>query len=94
MLKKSLIALGIAIIGIAGASSAALAGQGRASGYDPLWWNGPAGYDHTDLFENRGYRGGYGPSYSKRSGCQVYERNFLRTGKDYWLRKYEICKAG
>lgn len=95
MLKQSIIALSICAICVAGASTAAFAGKGgHKGGYDPLWWNGPAGYDHTDLFEKRGYRGGYGPSYSKRGDCGYFERKYVRTGLKIWLRKFEVCVAG
>lgn len=95
MLNKTIIALGLGLMAVGAMQAPAQAGGAIRGGYDPLWWNGPAGYNYTDLFESKGYLSpSFGPSYSRRGGCAQYERNYLDTGKRIWLRKYELCRAG
>ncbi len=90
MLKKTFITLGLSIMAITTMQSGAIAGGGHGhSGYDALWWNGPAGYDHNILFtKNSRYR-----VHSRYKSCNSYEKKYISTGKKYWLRKYQICKA-
>ncbi len=65
-------------------------------GYDPFYWNGPEGStDYNGLFEASPRQGLLMRILSRRHkasrACSKYSRNYLRTGRRSWLRRYEAC---
>ena len=89
MLKKTFIILGISALALSAVSDDASA-RGRSNGYEPLFWNGPPGWDYDVLFTKSNKYRTY--SYTLKS-CTLYKRKYLKTGKKSWLRKYRICKV-
>ena len=94
MQKKMTLLLALAVLTIAPLGGAVASGSNN--GYEPLYWNGPDGSsDYNILFE-----GSPGPGHlmrflSRRNpasrACSRYGKKYLRTGKRYWLRKYDQC---
>jgi hypothetical protein len=93
MFKKAIIILGLGVITVTGMHTGALAGGKGHYGYDALWWNGSTGHSYNGLFTK-----GHGKKAYKRKtyivkSCTSFKKRYLKTGKKYWLRKYQVCKA-
>lgn len=96
-MKKLIILLALGAVALTGLQSRAMAGLN--DGYDPMYWNGPAGSsDYNILFtgpEETGLLMRLLSSHKNRAtrACSSYSRKYLRTGRRRWLRKYKICLA-
>ncbi len=97
MQKKPIIVLIFAALAITTFSNRAI--SGRNSEYEPLYWNGPAGYgDYNILFDGPEEPGFLHkiinrPFQREARKCRVLRKRYLRTGHRKWLRKYRICRV-
>ncbi|MCF6200127.1 MAG: hypothetical protein L3J67_12185 [Hyphomicrobiaceae bacterium] len=98
MLKRTIIALAIGVLSSAALTGNAVAGYGGSSGYEPLYWNGPAGSSDYNILFRAGSRysktrsrSHYG--ISSRRSCSRLLRSYRRSGSSYALRRYHRCRA-
>lgn len=89
MLKKTVIALGIAALtltaSVAGAEARSKNGGGFHRGHSHGKWHG-----HRFGYRHYGYRNyAYYPSYG--GGCYIFKKKYYATGNGFWLRKYKEC---
>ena len=96
MLKKTIIALVIGVLSSVAMAGSAVAGYGGNSGYEPLYWNGPAGSgDYNILFQvgSRYSKTRSRSRISRRRSCSRLLRSYRRSGSSYALRRYRSCRA-
>lgn len=97
MMKKPTLKLAFVAIAITALSGSSMARNNN--GYEPLFWNGPAGYgDYNILFtgpDERSFVRFILKNRGRSAGrqCSFYKNKYLRTGKKKWLRKYRICRV-
>ena len=94
MLKKMIIVATISVASLLAFAGPTMAGWGGDDGYDPLYWNGPAGFgDYNILFRPGGRYARPRFRRSNPKSCSRLLRQYRQLRSAGALRRYQRCRA-
>ena len=94
MLKKMMMVTGMSVAVLLASGGLLMAGWGGDDGYDPLYWNGPAGFgDYNILFRPGGRYSKARFRLSNHHDCAGLLRKYRHSGKLRILRRFHHCRA-